>query len=103
MTGVNQFDGVSFTLNAEERADGSYFIDSPELPFFSAIGIDEREALKNALCILDPYFAANIPEYVDLKRARDISDVMYNTSEKRLFPAHMIAVRGDTAVGCQSE
>lgn len=101
MTKVDQFDdGVSFTLNATKRVDGSFFVESPELPFFSAVGRTEHDALKNALVILDPYFAANIPEYVDLKQVRMTSDVMLGGAEKKLFPLHMMAMRGAANVEC---
>jgi len=101
MTKVDQFDGgVSFTLESTKRGDGSYFVESPDLPFFSAIGKSEHDALNNALSILDPYFAANIPDYVDLKRVRVTSEVMFGVDDKELFPLHMIAMRGASDVEC---
>ena len=101
MTKVNRFDdGISFTLMADKRSDGSCFVTSPELPFFSAIGRGEHDALKNALVILDPYFAANIPDYVDLRRMRVTSEIMFGEAQKATFPLHMIAMRGNSDVEC---
>ncbi len=99
MTAFDELDAISITLEGKCRPDGLFFVSSSELPFFSAVGRDEQEALDNTIKILGPYLEANIPEYVDFKRVKDASDVMYGSDDHKLFPAHMIAMRGEH-VGC---
>jgi predicted RNase H-like HicB family nuclease len=94
MQDFDELDAISITLEGKQRADGSFFVTSSELPFFSAVGHDEQDALDNTIKILGPYLEANIPDYVDFKRVRDASDVLYGEEDHKLFPAHMIAMRG---------
>ena len=94
MNAFDELDAISITLEGKRRADSSFFVSSSELPFFSAVGQNEQEALDNTIKILGPYLEANIPDYVDFKRVRDASDVMYGSDDHKLFPAHMIAMRG---------
>ncbi|MCB2060060.1 MAG: hypothetical protein R3E09_02500 [Novosphingobium sp.] len=99
--GLQELDAIAITLQGEKRSDGSVFISSPELPMFSAVGCDEKDALDNAVNLLVPYLEANVPDYVDLKRLRGAADTQSHADF--CLPAHIIAFRGSGNDGYENQ
>jgi predicted RNase H-like HicB family nuclease len=94
LASLEEVDALSITLEGTQRADGSIFVCSPDLPIFAAVGESEQAALNNALDLLIPYLEANYPDYVDLKRVRRAGP-----EEESYLPAHVIAYRGGENAG----
>jgi len=90
-----EMDEYIIEMKGEKRADGSVFISSPDLPMFSAIGHDEKDALDTALRILKDYLKANVPEFVQLRVVRPGNEIISwsaaSDSSSSVLPAHVIA------------
>jgi hypothetical protein len=100
---IQELDAISITLLGEARSDGSVLVRSPDLPLFSAVGGCEREALDNAMSMLGPYLAANVPDYVDLRKLRPAPQALGGEELESLLPAHVIACRGAGNDGHRSQ
>lgn len=82
---------IHITLIGRERADGSVFIESPDLPMFTAVGKDEESALNVAMSILPEYLRRNVPDYVELELTSARSAYQALAGTERCLPAHIIA------------
>ncbi len=87
-------------LTGTAREDGSVVMTSQDLPMFSVVGSDEKNALAVALQILPEYLRANVPQFVDIRPVANVGELMGKRHAVR-SPTHVIATfdRGNDAHG----
>lgn len=83
-------------LNAETRSDGSVFVESPDLPLFTAIGRNQKEAHELVMKLLPEYLRLNVPDFVDIRSIKSATTrIISGKQEEHLLPAALIARAGD--------
>ncbi|WP_156137352.1 hypothetical protein [Methyloceanibacter caenitepidi] len=84
---------VIIVLEGRERDDGSWFIESPDVPMFSVTGASQDEAFSNAIAILPEILSVNYGAG-ELRQLPALRDADESDNSPRHLPAFMIADMG---------